>query len=609
MSPNIKQNKVSLNIIDKYEALDIETIWDSDIAKPICIAITSKNETLFKKVDVKDVDKGLILDFLLEKCSNKKIYYVHNLTFEMYVFLRELIKKKIKFKIISSKGTIYSSEIWYKNKKIVLRCSYKLTMLPLKKLAELANMKQKTIFPYKILNKELKEKIEVKEEMFKNIEEYQSFIKENGKLINTFKILKEYCKNDAEITKSSIIEYWKIIEENGLVNNDKILTAAKLSVENYFKNNSIIKKKIPLKYDRIVRNAYYGGRAEVFGNPRENEILLHYDWSGMYAQCMMEKIIGGEIFESNIILNLENPGFYWIKFKQNLKYPILPIKKDKLLFANGTFTGWYWFEEILLAIEHGVEIIAVEKVISGQYYDKFIKNFVEINNKIREISPMHKQIGKNNNNTFYGRLGMDPKRLEEEILSEVKNEKKYEKIIEKNGVYVGYSKKEKSVSNVLVSAAITSKARIKLYKGMMEVEKVGGRIIYTDTDSIIAAFKKKTYEKILNKKIGEVIFDSNKEDTIIEDGVFAMPKTYALKYKNGKEVVKIKGFNSTPTFKEFKEKFYKKEHIITENTQWNKKDFLIKYLEQEKQTKLNGLDKRIWSKDLKNTKPLKCNVP
>jgi hypothetical protein len=62
-----------------------------------------------------------------------------------------------------------------------------------------------------------------------------------------------------------------------LKNNNRILTAAKLSIENYFLDNKIIKKKIKLRYDRIVRNAYFGGRTEVFGNQRSDEILLHYD--------------------------------------------------------------------------------------------------------------------------------------------------------------------------------------------------------------------------------------------------------------------------------------------------------------------------------------------
>jgi hypothetical protein len=589
--------------MNKYESLDIETVWDDDIAKPICIAITNNDNIKFKRVNTDNLDSYDIIYFLLENCSSTKIYYVHNLTFEMFVFLRYLIKLNVKYKIISANKSVYSAEIWYKKKKIRLRCSFKLTMLPLKKLAELSGVEEKGIFPYKILKKDLKNEVRIEKEMFNSYEEYVNFKKKYGENIKTYDILEEYCINDAKITKESIIKYWKIIEENGLTKNNRILTAAKLSIENYFLKNSIVKKKIKLKYDRVIRESYFGGRTEVFGNQKEDEILLHYDWSGMYAQCMKEKVLGGEVIESSIIKDISHPGFYWIKFHQNLEIPILPIKRDKLLFANGEFEGWYWFEEIMLAIECGVKIINVKKMISAQYYENFIKEFVELNDEIRKISPIHKIIGKNNNNTFYGRLGMNPERLEEEITSNIEKDK-YEKIIEINGAFIGYKKKEKSISNVLISASITSKARIKLYRGMKKVIENDGRVLYTDTDSIIAAFKKEKYEEKMDIKMGEIKFISSDKDTIIEEGVFAMPKTYAIRYKDGREIVKIKGFNVKPSFKEFKEKFYRKEEIITENIEWNKKDLLIRNILKEKKTNLSSLDKRKWKENLKETEPL-----
>jgi hypothetical protein len=49
-------------------------------------------------------------------------------------------------------------------------------------------------------------------------------------------------------------------------------------------------------------------------------------------------------------------------------------------------------------------------MVSAQYYETFLKDFVEKNNKIRERGGIYNLIGKNNNNTFYGRLGMDPER-------------------------------------------------------------------------------------------------------------------------------------------------------------------------------------------------------
>ena len=589
--------------MNKYESLDIETVWDEDIAKPICIAITNNDNVKFKRVNVDNLDSYEIIYFFLENCYSTKIYYVHNLTFEIFVFLRYLIELDIKYKIISANKSVYSAEIWYKKKKIRLRCSYKLTMLSLKKLAKLSGVEEKGIFPYKILNKNLKDEVKIEKEMFNDINEYEEFKERYGSNIKVYEILEEYCINDARITKESIIKYWKIIEENGLTKNNRILTAAKLSIENYFLKNYIIKTKIKLKYDRVIRESYFGGRTEVFGNQKEDEILLHYDWSGMYAQCMKEKVLGGEIIESNIIKDLKYPGFYWIKFRQNLEIPILPIKRDKLLFANGEFEGWYWFEEIALAIEYGVEIISVGKMISAQYYDNFIKEFVELNDEIRKISPIHKIIGKNNNNTFYGRLGMNPERLEEEITNKLDIDK-YEKVVEINGAFIGYKKKEKSISNVLISASITSKARIKLYRGIDKVIENGGRVLYTDTDSIIAAFKKSEYENKLDIEMGEVLFDSSDMDTVISEGVFAMPKTYAVRYEDGREIVKIKGFNVKPSFDEFKEKFYNKEEIVTENIEWNKKDLLIRNILREKRTNLNSLDKRKWKENLKDTEPL-----
>ena len=411
-----------------YEALDIETIWENDIAKPICIAITKNNDVDFKIINPEEIDDSSIFEFLLEKCSSKKIYYVHNLTFEIIVFLKDMIKSKVKFKIISTNKTIYSADIWYKNKRIKLRCSYRLTLLPLKTLAEMAEMDEKGIFPYNILTKNIKKEIIIEKDMFNNIEEYLNFKEKWGNVVNIYKVLEDYCKNDAIITKKAIIKYWKIIEETGLKNNGKILTAAKLSIENYFKNNFFIKRKIQLKYDRIARESYFGGRTEVFGNLNDDEIALHYDWSGMYAQCMCEKVLGGNIYESDIIKDLDTPGFYWIQFIQDLEFPILPIKKGKLLFVNGVMEGWYWFEEILLAMKHGIKILSVKKTLSGQYYDYFLRDFVERNNKMRTISPLHKIIGKNNNNTFYGRLGMNPCGFEEEILHNNSSEKIYEKI-------------------------------------------------------------------------------------------------------------------------------------------------------------------------------------
>jgi hypothetical protein len=117
------------------------------------------------------------------------------------------MNRKVEFKMVSANKSIYSAEIKYKNKTIKMRCSLKLTMLSLKKLAELCNVDEKGVFPYKILDKNLKEETSVEEEMFRDVEEFNKFKEKYGKIIKTYHILEEYCKNDAKITKESIIKY------------------------------------------------------------------------------------------------------------------------------------------------------------------------------------------------------------------------------------------------------------------------------------------------------------------------------------------------------------------------------------------------------------------
>ena len=78
------------------------------------------------------------------------------------------------------------------------------------------------------------------------------------------------------------------------------------STYNQFK----IKKTLGTTIDKYVRRAYYGGRCEVFGNSYNNESVFHYDFKGMYAQCMMEDFPSSNPEFNYENFNLEIPGFY-----------------------------------------------------------------------------------------------------------------------------------------------------------------------------------------------------------------------------------------------------------------------------------------------------------
>jgi hypothetical protein len=65
----------------------------------------------------------------------------------------------------------------------------------------------------------------------------------------------------------------------------------------------------------------------------------------------------------------------------------------------------------------------------------------------------------------------------------------------------GYIEKTNSKRNVSYASAITSKARIKLHKLIINVKKDGGRPLYCDTDSVFAGYDiKDDRTHILNNK-------------------------------------------------------------------------------------------------------------
>jgi hypothetical protein len=155
----------------------------------------------------------------------------------------------------------------------------------------------------------------------------------------------EYCMNDVILTQKILINILKIIknEDKKIINN--CYSSASLSHKLfYLKYNT---KKIDenlKKIDEIfIRESYFGGRCEVFGNIKEGEHVKYFDFSGMYGQCMQEVFHCGEGVVS-YKSSYKEVGFHRIEYiSKDLYIPILPSKseKNKLIFANGRNIGTF----------------------------------------------------------------------------------------------------------------------------------------------------------------------------------------------------------------------------------------------------------------------------
>jgi hypothetical protein len=140
-----------------------------------------------------------------------------------------------------------------------------------------------------------------------------------------------------------------------------------------------------------------------------------------------------------------------------------------------------------------------------------------------------------------------------------------------------------------------------LYKGFLSVEKNKGKILYTDTDSIIAEFDR----NIDNEIHGDLFWDISKKDTKIKDAVFCNPKSYGLKFFDNTEIVKIKGIQRNYiNFDELKHSFYNNKMLSVSNiTQIKNNNFKLEYRTIEKKINLIAYNKRKFNKELISTSP------
>lgn len=210
---------------------------------------------------------------------------------------------------------------------------------------------------------------------------------------------------------------------------------------------------------------------------------------------------------------------------------------------------------------------------------------------------VEKLIGKLINNALPGRLGMGEKD-EKTILVTKESRNEYDIIEEieiSDNLFAikirNKNKIENIQSNVIIASQVTALGRIRLWKAMKEVMKAGGRLLYTDTDSIFAEYA----ESMVGKRIGEMFYDPKKNDTILKKAVFCKPKCYGYELLCGKQVIKIKGIRDTGkgNLKNLMESFESNTMLKFDQTYFSKKNFNISILDIQKEIKLDNYEKRI----------------
>jgi hypothetical protein len=381
----------------------------------------------------------------------------------------------------------------------------------------------------------------------------------------------------------------------------RVLTCGAIALGLYTTKWGSLNLKLPKWVKSVAEEAHLGGRCEVYGNPLPGEKILHFDFAGMYQQCMEETLPYGDFKDQVADLDIAVPGFYYAQVEYYTDYPVLPIKEDKLYFKNGTIAGWYWHEELLLLLKVcQVKTFRLTRGLISQKNGPVLKDFIGVLKELRKMGDLKKQIGKLLINSFYGRLGLGDNMEVIQPITSLEPSAPY-------GIFGEIYLTKKTLvrtprANKAVAAAIAAKGRIKLYEAQQEVLAHGGRLLYSDTDSVFAAFKVEA--AVEGKLLGQhVTFNVGSPHTQIRDAVFICSKTYGLTLADGTEILKIKGVNVKGlTFSNLKTAFYSGAPTIELTaTHLTKRDLVLKQTLKPQAIELQAYNKRQWSVDRAHT--------
>ncbi len=322
------------------------------------------------------------------------------------------------------------------------------------------------------------------------------------------KITKEdinYCVRDVEILYKAIINFHDLCYENWNIRAGCTIgqTALRIFTTNYLDDT----KKIS-NHDVHFRKSYYGGRTEVLGGRKFKNLCYCYDFNSLYPSCMISGVYpepsGLEMtVKSNINFIMAFEGVSRVKVKvPDQWYPPLPYKvkgSGKLIFPVGTFTGWYNHNELRPRITDGtIKVLEVYRTIYSRStwmpFSGFIEDLYRMRLEAKHNGEYVKSLYvKYLMNSLYGKFGQ--KRRMEEI-GHTLDEKDdgwyffpfnsdtdlglWKMLDDKRKVVIQDSPK----AIISLASYTTSYARMKLFDAVTDILKRGGRVFYTDTDSV-----------------------------------------------------------------------------------------------------------------------------
>ena len=535
MSVIFPLNKVKNTLPKTWFAFDTETIGLYGRPVILCIVNQYKERVLELREDKDgDIITGFY-DWILhnKRMLNGAILFAHNLEFDLSKIFGNIINNpKGKALFSDSRLITYSYTIermGNKNHLLHFRDTFNLCPMSLSDIGEMLGYK-KYITPDKF-----------------KVVDANSYIQLDDNDV-------EYCFRDCEIVVEFVKKIRTIYESFSIKMRSTYASNAKAIWQTAFLKE---KQYVRDDLDERFRDAYYGGRCEVFVSRLEKKTLYYYDINSMYPFVMGMDMPDPSTFHEirnynvsyfpKVLKRYEGMAEITVECPKDLNIPVLPYQKDnKLLFPSGKFRSEWCFPEIRLALEKGYKIIEVHQIIVGKRMKSPFIDYIEFFSKMKVKASIKNKKGKHNDpvmrefskrmlNSLYGKFAQrNPLQDKYIYVGDMKEEDIPNKTIcclipgTRVLEYKNIQKIRARETVVSWAAYITSRAKVLLY------EYIKAHAYYCDTDSAFLDYELPS-EVVDDSEFGKMAL----EDTAIES-YFADPKKYAYRSEKGFKI-KMKG--------------------------------------------------------------------
>lgn len=607
---------------NKVITMDLETRQMNNIMRISCISVCYVDKSIKTFGEWGCIDREFMIieafNSIFNKDNDKASVYFHNFSGFDGVFIYNILVglSNIKVSPIYRDGRIITMKISYNDPSTtmsnvaVTKFMYSVTiydsflLLPasLDKLAKAFKIEQrKGFFPLKFLDNKVIDwnyEGEVPELKYfytphplhkrqyeDYVLKYEAFCRgfEDDGVIRKW-ILKDelikYCENDVIVLHGVILAFTEHIFDKYKINIQKLPTLPSVAFAIYRSKFLRDSNLVPIITGTIysdIKHAYYGGFVDIYRPFARN--VKSYDVNSLYPSAMSKYPMPVGIpqyFDGSPKYIDDLFGFVFVKViaPLNLKTPILPVKIKRsgastTIYPTGTWSGWYFTEEINNAKKYGYkfEILKGYTFKKSNIFKDYVSELYSIKCSVSSDNPWY-MISKILLNSLYGRFGMSPyldtyKLInEDEFLELLKKDsiiiKDFDEFGDKFGVSFRDLKLDKlSMHNVSVpiAAAISAWSRVEMCD---YVVKNSDNICCIDTDGI------KVTCDLPAHQVGSDLGLMKLEDEF-QEATFIAPKVYGGITKEHKMVIKVKGLKEPLSYWQLKTLLYGDPLIINQS--------------------------------------------